>query len=97
MVTKRKGRYVATGVTAKGKARTEKASLANMLRAKEAAIAVREATVAAREAAMAEAENAPGHNDIVHDDGVEVQEQLELSAELMECMGDEDADGDAEV
>ncbi|CAN0312171.1 unnamed protein product [Ectocarpus sp. 4 AP-2014] len=58
MVTKRKGRYVATGVTAKGKARTEKANLANMLRAKEAALAVREATVAAREAAVAEAEKA---------------------------------------
>lgn len=27
-------------------------------------------------------------NDIVHDDSVEAQEQLELSAELMECMGD---------
>ncbi|CAB1103459.1 unnamed protein product [Ectocarpus sp. CCAP 1310/34] len=53
MVTKRKGSYVATGVTAKGKARTENANLAIMLRAKEVALAVREATVAARGAAMA--------------------------------------------
>ncbi|CAM9236123.1 unnamed protein product [Ectocarpus fasciculatus] len=56
MVTKRKGRYVATGVTAKGKARTEKANLTNMLRAREVALAAREAAVAAREAAVSEAE-----------------------------------------
>ncbi|CAN0339660.1 unnamed protein product, partial [Ectocarpus sp. 4 AP-2014] len=54
MVTKRKGRYVATGATAKGKARTEKANLTNMLRAKEAALAAREAAVAAREVSEAE-------------------------------------------
>lgn len=57
-MTKRKGRDVALGVTARGKARTEKANMMNILRAKEAALAVRKATVAAREAAMAEAEKA---------------------------------------
>ncbi|CAB1110341.1 unnamed protein product [Ectocarpus sp. CCAP 1310/34] len=58
MVTQRKGRYVATGVTAKRKARTEKANLTNILRAKEAALAAREVAVAAREAAVSEAEEA---------------------------------------
>ena len=56
MANERKGRYIADGVTSKGRVRTKKANLMNMLRAKETPLAFREATIAARETAVAKAE-----------------------------------------
>ena len=37
-----------------------------------------------------EYDDRPGHNEILHDCGVEAQDQLESSAKLMEFIGDED-------